>query len=456
MTKTERHSGLPSSVDELRRELLSAREANVGLSREKSEALAQQAAVSEILNAMSRSPYALDQLLQAAIDHGTKLCRAEDGLIYLRSGSELRLRATDRDVSAEAAAFERAHPAPIDRGTAVGRAVVEGGTVHISDVLADPEYRWVEAQRVAGFRTLLAVPIRRADETLGVITFSRHAVSPFSEREIALVETFADQAAIAIENVRLFDEIQETSRQLEIANRHKSEFLANMSHELRTPLNAIIGFSDVLVGGMAGELDAKQHEYLEDIRSSGRHLLALINDILDLSKVEAGRMELTSGEFSLRAALVNAVTMIRERAAGHGIAIDVGLEGVDVISADERKVKQILFNLLSNAVKFTPKGGSITVRAVRQDGDALVSVRDTGTGIPEEARERIFQEFRQSGAASARSAEVEGTGLGLALARSFVELHGGRIWVESEVGRGSTFLFTLPLVPAPSGASAAP
>ena len=241
-------------------------------------------------------------------------------------------------------------------------------------------------------------------------------------------------------------QLEEKSRQLEVASRHKSEFLANMSHELRTPLNAIIGFSEVLTEQIFGELNERQEEYLNDILTSGRHLLSLINDILDLSKVEAGRMELDLEEFSLREALENGLTMVKERAGRHGIQLVLELDPeLDVIEADERKVKQVVFNLLSNAVKFTPEGGRIEVSArLAEAGRAVVvAVRDSGIGIAPEDQERIFEEFRQAGQASVKA--HEGTGLGLALTRKFVELHGGRIWVESEVGVGSTFSFTLPL-----------
>ena len=252
-------------------------------------------------------------------------------------------------------------------------------------------------------------------------------------------------------NARFLSDLEVSSAALASANRHKSEFLANMSHELRTPLNAIIGFADVLGQRMFGELNDRQAGYTDDIRTSGQHLLTLINDILDLSKVEAGRMELSLTDFSLSAALSNGVTMVRERAAGHGIGIELDTDGVDVVSADERKVKQIIFNLLSNAVKFTPDGGKITVTSGREDGHVRVSVRDTGLGIAPEDRERIFEEFRQARGGPAQGSE--GTGLGLSLTKALVELHHGRISVESEVGRGSTFTFTLPLAQPASAAA---
>ncbi|MBA3333962.1 MAG: HAMP domain-containing protein [Actinobacteria bacterium] len=237
-------------------------------------------------------------------------------------------------------------------------------------------------------------------------------------------------------------ELDEKSRELEAASRHKSEFLANMSHELRTPLNAILGFSQVLRERLFGDVNEKQEEYLDDILTSANHLLALINDILDLSKVEAGQVELEVAPFSLREALERGVVMVRERATKDGVQVALAANSeVDVIEGDERRIRQVIFNLLSNAVKFTPSGGAVDVSTARVDGEVWVSVADTGPGIAPEDQERIFEEFQQ---AEAGVEHREGTGLGLALSRRLVELHGGRIWVDTEVGQGSTFVFTLP------------
>jgi signal transduction histidine kinase len=261
---------------------------------------------------------------------------------------------------------------------------------------------------------------------------------------VNLLQTFATQSALAIQNARLFREIEEKSRQIETANRHKSEFLANMSHELRTPLNAIIGFSEVLGERLFGELNEKQAEYTDDILSSGRHLLSLINDILDLSKVEAGRMELELTHFDLPLAIDNALTLIRERATRHGIKLHHAVDKrLGEVVSDERKIKQILLNLLSNAVKFTAEGGRVDVDAALGKDTVEISVSDSGIGIAPEDQETIFEEFRQVGADY--SHKREGTGLGLTLTKKFVEMHGGRIWVESEVGKGSTFTFILPI-----------
>jgi signal transduction histidine kinase len=271
----------------------------------------------------------------------------------------------------------------------------------------------------------------------------RKSVGEFAPGVIQLLTTFANQSALAIQNARLFRELAYKSRQLEAASQHKSEFLANMSHELRTPLNAIIGFSEVLGERLFGELNEKQEEYLKDIHASGQHLLSLINDILDLSKIEAGRMELELTDFHLPAALDNALTLVRERAGRRGIALHVTTdERLDYVRADERKVRQVVLNMLSNAIKFTPEGGRIEVRAKPVNGSVEISVSDTGVGIAPEDQEAIFEEFRQVGTADKK---VEGTGLGLALSRKFIELHRGRIWVESQVGTGSPFTFTIPV-----------
>jgi signal transduction histidine kinase len=293
-----------------------------------------------------------------------------------------------------------------------------------------------------GYRALLSVPLLREDQIIGSLSFNRKAPGEFPPEVVDVLKTFATQSALAIQNARLFREIADKSAQLEAASRHKSEFLANMSHELRTPLNAIIGFSEVLVDRMFGELNEKQEEYLKDIYASGQHLLSLINDILDLSKIEAGRMELELSEFDLPSAIDNALILVRERASRRGITLGHSVDDrLGQIRGDERKVKQVLLNLLSNALKFTPEGGRIDVRAAPQDGVAEISVADTGVGIAPEDQDAVFEEFRQVGTADKK---VEGTGLGLALSRKFIELHGGRIWVESEVGKGSTFRFTLP------------
>jgi signal transduction histidine kinase len=278
-------------------------------------------------------------------------------------------------------------------------------------------------------------PIQRIDSRLAAI-----ASGDFSGHVDA---TNRDELGALAANVnRMSDELRRLYRELETASQHKSDFLANMSHELRTPLNAIIGFSQVLREGMVGDVNEKQAEYLEDILSSGHHLLSLINDVLDLSKVEAGQVELELAPFSLQEALERGVAMVRERAMQDGVFVTLAANpDADVVSGDERRIRQVIFNLLSNAVKFTPAGGAVDVRATRANGEVSVSVADTGPGIAAEDLRRVFEEFQQTEAGIERG---EGTGLGLALSKRLVELHGGRIWVDSEIGRGSTFVFTLP------------
>jgi signal transduction histidine kinase len=327
----------------------------------------------------------------------------------------------------------------------LGRTAMTLEPVQVADIAMPGAYegRLREILIDAGVRAILAVPMVREGHLIGCLGVTRNSPGEFPAPTIELLRTFATQSALALQNARLFREIEEKSRQLAVASQHKSEFLANMSHELRTPLNAIIGFSEVLSERMFGELNEKQDEYLKDIHASGQHLLSLINDILDLSKIEAGKMELELSDFDLPMTIDNALMLIRERAGRRSIALNTAVgERVGQVHADERKIRQVLLNLLSNAIKFTPEGGRIEVEAKPVNGSIEVSVSDTGVGIAPEDQEAVFEEFRQVGTADKK---VEGTGLGLALSRKFIELHGGKIWVESQVGQGSTFTFTVPV-----------
>ncbi|MGL6112797.1 MAG: GAF domain-containing protein, partial [Rubrivivax sp.] len=415
---------------------------NVRLFNETKEALEQQTATADVLKAISRTTFELEPVLDALIENATRLCKSERGFVFIRDGDVYRPTAS-YGATPEQLEFMSHRHLTSTGGTLVGRAALTRQVVQIADARHDPDYAWEASLELLGFRTMLGVPMLREGEPIGVVAIWRDQVRPFSERDQQLVTSFADQAVIAIENVRLFREIQDKSRQLEIANQHKSEFLANMSHELRTPLNAIIGFSEVLIERMFGELNDKQDDYLKDIFSSGKHLLSLINDILDLSKIEAGRMELEVENFDVPSALSNAMTLVRERAQRHGITLglDTAPE-VGEMRADERKFKQILLNLLTNAVKFTPDGGKVEVRARLADGTLQVAVADTGIGIAAADQAAVFEEFRQVGRHYTN--KQEGTGLGLALTKRFVELHGGTLTLASEPGKGSTFTFTLP------------
>jgi GAF domain-containing protein/anti-sigma regulatory factor (Ser/Thr protein kinase) len=414
---------------------------NVRLFGETKEALERQTATADVLRVIASSPTEVQPVLDAIADRAMRLCAADGMVIRLLEGEELVVVA--RAGTLPAREMGQDLRIPLRGDTLTGAALLEARTIHVADVQASNEYPRAREMALRGrHRTIAAVPLLREGRAIGVFSLARQEVKPYSERELALVATFADQAVIAIENVRLFKEIRDKSRQLEVASRHKSEFLANMSHELRTPLNAIIGFSEVLVQGLFGEVNEKQREYLQDVIGSGQHLLSLINDILDLSKIEAGRMELELSTFSFRNALQSGVTIVRERAARSGIGLNIDvLDEVGQVEADERKVKQILYNLLSNAVKFTPDGGRVNVTVRRDNGDVRVDIQDNGIGIAEADQARIFEEFQQVG----RERSREGTGLGLTLTKRFVELHGGRIWLESAPGQGSTFTFTLPL-----------
>ena len=281
----------------------------------------------------------------------------------------------------------------------------------------------------------IIAPVRQMEARMAEI-----AAGDFSKQ--VEVPNRDELGALVADLNRMSDELGQAYRELEAASQHKSDFLANMSHELRTPLNAIIGFSEVLKDGLFGELTAKQAEYIRDIHASGHHLLSLINDILDLSKVEAGRMELTVAKFDLPTTIDNALAFVRERANRHGIALNLEVDArLNSFAGDERRVKQILLNLLSNAVKFTPQGGSVLVTAAPAGPGVQVSVRDTGIGISKENQQLLFQPFQQ--VRNEDGAKREGTGLGLALAKRITEMHGGSIWVDSEPGKGSTFTFTL-------------
>jgi signal transduction histidine kinase len=412
-------------------------------------------ATSEILRVISSSPTHVQPVFDAIVGSSKRLLHAAGAIVFRRIGDEIHLAAHTFHGDARVQALTDAYPVPFARMVGDNlpstRAWVNGEVANIADALSDPQWpeRLRRPARALGVHGLLIVPMRRNGMVLGVITVMRRKPGSFTDDDIALLETFADQAVIAIENVRLFNELQVANRQLAAASQHKSEFLANMSHELRTPMNAILGFSEVLSEHLAGELNAKQEEYLQDIHGAGQHLLALINDILDLSKVEAGRMELELTDFDLPSALGNAVALVRERAARRGITVETALNGrLGAMRGDERKVRQVVLNLLSNAIKFTPEGGRIDVAAVPGEGCIEVSVSDTGVGIAPEDQEKVFEEFRQVGTADKKA---EGTGLGLALSRKFIELHGGRIRVTSEIGRGSTFTFTLPVPGAVSG-----
>jgi len=400
-------------------------------------------ALADVSRALS-STLELDAVLQTIVTRASQLAGTDACSVFEYDGSTetFHLRATN---NLDEEVVNLARQTPTRKGEGVqGRMALTRQPVQVPDIAEEDAYHGPLRDILlrTGTRAVLAIPMLRENELIGGLTVNKRTPGEFAPAVIELLSTFATQSALAIQNARLFREIEQKSRELEAASQHKSEFLANMSHELRTPLNAIIGFSEVLSERMFGDLNEKQDEYLKDIYSSGQHLLSLINDILDLSKIEAGRMELEVTDFDLPSALDNALILVRERASRRGIKLGRIIDDrVGMIRGDERKVKQVLLNLLSNALKFTPEGGRIDVRATVNGGMAEISVADTGVGIAPEDQEAIFEEFRQVGTADKK---VEGTGLGLALSRKFIELHGGRIWVKSQAGEGSTFSFTLP------------
>ena len=415
---------------------------NVRLFNETKEALEQQTTTAEVLQVISGSMADARPVFDKILEGCQRLfAGSEMGISLIGDDGQVHLGAHLGSAREELAQL---YPRPIDT-TPIGHAMAGADVVHLPDVLAAPELPDVMRQLAErkGNYSIMVAPLLWKDRNIGSIHVTRQPPSPFSEKEIGLLKTFADQAVIAIQNARLFNEIQEKGRLLELANKHKSEFLANMSHELRTPLNAIIGFSEVLSEKMFGDVNEKQLEYLNDIHTSGHHLLSLINDILDLSKIEAGRMELDLSIFNLPMLLDNTTTLVRERAMRQGLTLKLDVQdGLGDWVADQRKLKQVVINLLSNAVKFTPAGGRVTLRARGLEHAVEIAVIDTGVGIAPDQQQLVFEEFRQAGGDYLR--KTEGTGLGLPLAKRFVELHGGTMRVESAPGEGSTFAFILP------------
>jgi GAF domain-containing protein/anti-sigma regulatory factor (Ser/Thr protein kinase) len=412
--------------------------------QELTRSVKQLTALGEVGRAVS-STLDLETVLTTIVSRAVELSGLDGGVVFEYDGGAEEFVQRAMTQTGDALAVAR-RTTRVRKGEGVlGRTAITLEPIQVADIAVPGAYegRLKEILIDSGIRAILAVPMVREGRLIGCLGVTRNRPGDFPAETIELLRTFATQSALAIQNARLFHELADKSRQLEAASQHKSEFLANMSHELRTPLNAIIGFSEVLAERMFGEVNAKQAEYLQDILESGRHLLSLINDILDLSKIEAGRMELEPADFDLPSAIDNALILVRERATRRGITLGRHIdEHLGLIQGDERKVKQVLLNLLSNALKFTPEGGRIDVRAALREGRAEVSVADTGVGIASEDQAAVFEEFRQVGTADKK---VEGTGLGLALSKKFVELHGGRIWVKSEPGRGATFTFTLPV-----------
>jgi PAS domain S-box-containing protein len=418
-------------------------EAEQQRSRELSESLQQQTATADVLKVISRSTFDLQTVLQTLIESAAKLCDADLASIPRQIGGIFDYVATYGYTQDFQELLHR-NPFSAGRGSVTGRAVLEGKTVHVPDVLDDPEYSFLEGQKVGGFRTVLGVPLMREGTAIGVLILGRSTARPFTAQQIELVETFADQAVIAIENVRLFDEIQDKSRQLEVASQHKSQFLANMSHELRTPLNAILGYTELMTDGAYGEPSEKMMGVLKRLEANGRHLLGLINDVLDLSKIEAGQLGLELSDYSVQDIAQAVRSTLEPLAADKKLAFKLELAPVlPPGHGDGRRLTQVLINLVGNAIKFTD-AGEVAIKAEAHNGSFHVSVRDTGPGISAADQTKLFREFQQADNAITR--KKGGTGLGLAISKRIIEMHGGKIWVESQPGQGSTFSFTLPVI----------
>jgi len=427
---------------------------NTRLLNELRESLQQQTATSDVLKVISRSTFDLQTVLATLVESAVRLCEADGGHIVRPNEAGFFQSVANYGMPPEVMAELKRIPFKAGRDSVMGRALLERRVVQIVDAQTDPDYKLATAQKVGGYRSVLGVPLMREGAPIGGIALARYAVKPFTEKQIELVTTFADQAVIAIENVRLFDEIQDKSRQLAEASQHKSQFLANMSHELRTPLNAIIGVSEMLRED--AEALKQDTEPLDRVLGAGRHLLALINDILDLSKIEAGRMELQLETFPLAPLIADVVKTIEPLAAKNANQVGVKCDGaIGTLHADQMRLRQALLNLMSNANKFTERGSiAIDARQGREDGRDWITlaVADTGIGMTPEQKGKLFQEFSQAEATTTR--KYGGTGLGLAISKRFCQMMGGDIAVESEVGRGSTFTIRLPkIVDAPKEAA---
>jgi signal transduction histidine kinase len=399
-------------------------------------------ALGEVSQAVS-STLDLQKVLATIVAHAVELSGTESGAIYEfdETTEEFQLRATHR-MSEELIQAIRDSGVKLGE-TAVGWAGVNREAVQIPDILEEPTYPTREIMKREGFRALLAVPLLREDRLIGGLVVRRRAPGQFQKETVDLLQTFATQSALAIQNARLFREIEAKGRELEIASKHKSDFLANMSHELRTPLNAILGYTELIIDKIYGDVPENIQEVLERVEKNGRHLLGLINDVLDLSKIEAGQLLLSLDDYSMKEVVHTVFTSVESLAAEKNLELKVSVSPeVAHGKGDQQRISQVFLNLVGNAIKFT-EAGEVRVEATASNDNFVVSISDTGPGLSEADKQMIFEEFHQVDGSSTR--KKGGTGLGLSIAKRIVEMHGGRIWVESTVGKGSTFWFTLPV-----------
>jgi signal transduction histidine kinase len=440
-TASLKHRNSPKAAPRRRSSTASQETKVAKLTRERDEAREQQAATSEVLRVISASPGKLEPVFQAVLENAVRICDAKFGSLFRYDNETFEATAlfglppTFDDYQRQHGSFQPPARSPLDR------LLRTKGVVRIAD--ASAESARSAAGRLGGARALMAVPMLKENTLIGAIVIYRQEGRPFTDKQIALVQNFAAQAVIAIQNAGLFNEIADKSRQLEIASKHKSQFLANMSHELRTPLNAILGYTELILDNIYGEAPGQMRVVLERIQSNGKHLLGLINDVLDLSKIEAGQLSLSLNDYSIQDMVHGVYTAVEPLASSKKLAFKIEVPAdLPPAHGDDRRLSQVLLNLVGNAIKFTD-AGEVAIKAAAANGAYTISVHDTGPGIAAEDQTKIFEEFQQ--ADNSQTKTKGGTGLGLSIAKRIVEMHGGRVWVESSPGHGSTFSFTVPL-----------
>jgi len=410
--------------------------------RELARSVGELRALGEVSQAVN-STLDVEEVLRTIVTKAVELSATDAGAIYVfdEDRQEFRLRATYGMSEAMIVAISDRH---IGLGDAnIGEAARRREPIQIADLREAPASTLDDIILGAGYRALLIVPLLRPDRTVGLLVVRRREPGAFPQSTVDLLETFADQSVLAIQNARLFREIEEKGRQLEVASKHKSQFLANMSHELRTPLNAILGYTELILDNIYGEAPARVRGVLERVQSNGKHLLGLINDVLDLSKIEAGQLALSLVDYALDEVVKGVYAAVEPLAVEKKLAFKLALpDHLPRGHGDDRRISQVLLNLVGNAIKFTD-AGEVEITAAAENGDFTVAVRDTGPGISPEDQAKIFEEFQQADDSSTR--KKGGSGLGLSIAKRIVEMHGGRIWVNSAPGAGSTFAFTLPV-----------